>query len=68
MYWVHILCSDRNSTLYIGVTNNILCRAYAHKQKVIKGFTAKYNVIKLVYTEECVDIKEVLARGKALKK
>ncbi len=50
------------------VTNNILRRAYEHKQKVIKGFTSKYNIIKLVYTEEFADIKEALAREKALKK
>lgn len=68
MYWVYILCSDRNGTLYIGVTNNILRRAYEHKQKVIKGFTSKYNITKLVYTEEFANIKEALAREKALKK
>jgi len=68
MYWVYILCSDRNGTLYIGINNNILRRTYEHKQKIIKGFTTKYNVIKLVYTEEFADIKEALAREKALKK
>ncbi|MCC8418553.1 MAG: GIY-YIG nuclease family protein [Rickettsia endosymbiont of Glossina mortisans submortisans] len=68
MYWVYILCSDRNGTLYIGITNNILRRIYEHKQKIIKGFTTRYNVIKLVYTEEFADIKEALAREKALKK
>ncbi len=68
MYWVYILCSNRNGTLYIGITNNILRRTYEHKQKIIKGFTTKYNVIKLVYTEEFTDIKEALAREKTLKK
>jgi len=68
MYWVYILCSDRNGTLYIGITNNILRCTYEHKHNAIKGFTAKYNVIKLVYTEEFTDIKEALAREKALKK
>ncbi|MGL4226961.1 MAG: GIY-YIG nuclease family protein [Rickettsia sp.] len=68
MYWVYILCSDRNGTLYIGITNNILRRTYEHKQKIIKGLTTKYNVIKLVYTAEFADIKEALAREKALKK
>nr|WP_242402818.1 GIY-YIG nuclease family protein [Rickettsia monacensis] len=46
--------------MYIGITNNILRRAYEHKQKIIKGFTTKYNVIKLVYTEEFADIKKLL--------
>ncbi|HJD62692.1 MAG TPA: GIY-YIG nuclease family protein [Rickettsia endosymbiont of Degeeriella rufa] len=68
MYWVYILCYNRNGTLYIGVTNNILRRTYEHKQKIIKGFTTKYNVIKLIYTEEFTNIKEALAREKALKK
>ncbi|ABV79481.1 GIY-YIG nuclease [Rickettsia bellii] len=68
MYWVYILCSNRNGTLYIGVTNNIIRRSYEHKQKIIKGFTAKYNIIKLVYTEEFADIKEAIIREKALKK
>ncbi|WP_342269830.1 GIY-YIG nuclease family protein [Rickettsia endosymbiont of Orchestes rusci] len=68
MYWVYILCSDRNGTLYIGITNNIIRRAYEHKQKTIKGFTSKYNITKLVYTEEFADIKEALAREKNLKK
>jgi putative endonuclease len=68
MYWVYILCSDCNGTLYIGITNNIIRRAYEHKQKTIKGFTSKYNITKLVYTEEFADIKEALAREKNLKK
>ncbi|MFY9589865.1 GIY-YIG nuclease family protein [Rickettsia endosymbiont of Halotydeus destructor] len=67
-YWVYILCSDRNGTLYIGITNNIIRRAYEHRQKTIKGFTSKYNIIKLVYTEEFADIKEALTREKNLKK
>jgi len=68
MYWVYILCSNRNGTLYIGVTNNIIRRVYEHKQKIIKGFTSKYNIIKLVYIEEFTDIKEALTREKNLKK
>lgn len=68
MYCVYILCSNKNSVLYIGITNNIIRRAYEHKQKIIKDFTSKYNVTKLVYTEEFADIKEALTREKALKK
>ncbi|WP_341789482.1 GIY-YIG nuclease family protein [Rickettsia endosymbiont of Polydrusus tereticollis] len=68
MYWVYILCSDRNGTLYIGITNNIIRRAYEHKQKIIKGFSTKYNVTKLVYIEEFTDIKEAIAREKVIKK
>ncbi|MGL4226102.1 MAG: GIY-YIG nuclease family protein [Rickettsia sp.] len=68
MYWVYILCSNKHGTLYIGITNNIIRRAYAHKQKIIKGLTSKYNITKLVYTEEFTDIKEALTREKNLKK
>ncbi|ALN41448.1 GIY-YIG nuclease [Rickettsia rhipicephali] len=68
MYWVYILCSNKHDTLYIGITNNIIRRAYEHKQKIIKGFTSKYNIIKLVYTEELTDIQEALTREKNLKK
>ncbi|HJD60439.1 MAG TPA: GIY-YIG nuclease family protein [Rickettsia endosymbiont of Omalisus fontisbellaquei] len=68
MYWVYILCSNKQGTLYIGITNNIIRRAYEHKQKIIKGFTSKYNITKLVYTEEFTDIKEALTREKNLKK
>lgn len=67
-YWVYILCSNRNGTLYVGITNNIIRRAYEHKQKIVKGFTAKYNIMKLVYTEKFTDIKEAITREKALKK
>ncbi|UZW39147.1 GIY-YIG nuclease family protein [Rickettsia conorii] len=68
MYWVYILCSNKHGTLYIGITNNIIHRAYEHKQTIIKGFTAKYNIIKLVYKEEFTDIREALTREKNLKK
>ncbi|AFC72255.1 excinuclease ABC subunit C [Rickettsia rhipicephali str. 3-7-female6-CWPP] len=68
MYWVYILCSNKHDTLYIGITNNIIRRAYEHKQKIIKGFTSKYNIIKLVYTEELTNIQEALTREKNLKK
>ena len=51
-YWVYILCSKRNGTLYVGVTNNLARRVYEHKHGLVKGFTKKYHINKLVYTEE----------------
>jgi len=42
-YWVYILCSKPNVTLYIGVTNNLLRRVYEHKEGLINGFTKKYK-------------------------
>lgn len=67
-YWVYILCSGKNGTLYIGVTNNLAQRIYQHKQKSIKGFSKKYSVDKLVYTESYDDINAAIHREKCLKK
>ncbi len=52
MYYIYILSNWNNKVLYIGVTNNIERRIYEHKNNIIKGFTEKYNVNKLVYFEE----------------
>ena len=67
-YYVYMLASKRNGTLYIGVTNNLLRRVYEHKHKIIKGFTSKYGVDKLVYFELTDDINSAIAREKQLKK
>ena len=67
-YFTYILANKRNGTLYIGVTNNLLKRVYQHKQKEIKGFTAQYNIDKLVYYEECGDVNAAIAREKQFKK
>jgi len=67
-YWVYILCSKRNGTLYTGVTNNLVRRVYEHKQKLMDGFTKKYVLDKLVYMEEFNDINAAIAREKAIKK
>ncbi len=67
-YWVYILCSKRNGTLYTGVTNNLVRRVYEHKQKLMDGFTKKYVLDKLVYMEEFNDINAAIARKKAIKK
>ena len=67
VYHVYILTNKNNSVLYIGVTNNIARRVFEHKQKIIPGFTQKYNLNKLVYVEEFKDIREAIAREKQLK-
>lgn len=54
-------------TLYTGVTNNLHRRVYEHKQKLIKGFTSKYNITKLVYYEEYNDINDAIRREKQIK-
>ncbi len=68
-YYVYILASKRNGTLYIGVTNNLLNRNFQHKIKENKSsFTAKYNIDKLVHYEIFADIREAVTREKQLKR
>ena len=66
--FVYILFSKRNGTLYIGVTSNLVQRIYQHRNKLIKGFTEKYNVDKLGYYEVFDDITLAIKREKQLKK
>lgn len=67
-YYVYILASKRNGTLYIGVTNDIVRRVYEHKEGLIEGFTKKYNIKMLVHVEETDDISVAITREKNLKK
>lgn len=68
IYCVYILCSQTNGTLYIGVTNNLYRRIYEHKKKLVKGFTEKYGITKLVYLETYEDVRDAIHREKCLKK
>ena len=54
--------------MYVGMTNNLERRVYEHKHKLVEGFTAKYNVNKLVYFEQTNDVKAAIAREKEIKK
>ena len=64
---VYILTNKTNSVLYTGVTNNLIRRIFEHKSKKIKGFTEKYNVIKLVYYELGENIEGAIKREKQIK-
>lgn len=67
-YYVYILASATNVTLYIGVTSNLLRRVYQHKNHLDpNSYTSKYNVHKLVYFEETSDVRVALEREKQLK-
>ncbi len=66
-YYVYILASKRNGTLYIGVTNDLVKRVYQHREGITDGFTKKYNVHKLMYFEATNDIHAALYREKRLK-
>ncbi len=67
-YYVYLLASKKNGTLYLGVTNNIVRRIYEHKTKVVDGFTTRYGVDKLVWFEIYDDALTAIAREKELKK
>jgi len=68
MYYVYILASKRNGTLYIGVTSNLEKRVEEHKQDIRKGFSSKYSVHKLVYFEMSQDVESAIVREKQIKK
>jgi len=68
LYYVYILASRRNGTLYIGVTNNIMCRTGEHKTGLVEGFTKKYGVHVLVWYELFENIHEAIAREKRMKR
>jgi putative endonuclease len=67
-YYVYIMASKKEGTLYIGVTNNLVRRVYEHKSGTIDGFSKKYKTDLLVYYEMFGDIYEAIIREKRLKK
>ena len=67
-YCIYILASQKNGTLYIGVTNDLERRVLEHKQKINEGFTSKYEVTRLVYFESFQYINDAILREKRLKK
>jgi len=67
-YYLYIMTSKKNGTLYVGLTNNLIRRAYERKNDLIEGFTKKYGVHKLVYYEQTNDIHNAIQREKELKK
>lgn len=67
-YYIYFITNYTNTTLYFGVTNNLERRIFEHKNKLIKGFSEKYNLTKLVYYEIFDDIEFAIFREKQLKK
>ena len=65
--FVYILTNKNNSVLYTGVTNDLKRRVYEHKQKLVEGFTKRYNVDKLVYYEYFESVEVAIQREKQLK-
>ena len=67
-FYVYILSSKRNGTLYVGVTSDLIKRVWEHKNKLVEGFTERYGVDKLVYYEQFQDAAYAIRREKRLKK
>ncbi len=67
-YYVYILASKRNGTLYIGVTNDLARRSWEHREEIVPGFTKKYGIKMLVYYEMFGDIDSAIHRETRLKK
>jgi putative endonuclease len=65
-YYVYIM-TNKSGTLYAGMTNNIKQRVFAHKHKLVEGFTKKYNIDKLLYFETFRDVNSAIAREKTIK-
>ncbi|MFH1856610.1 MAG: GIY-YIG nuclease family protein [Candidatus Omnitrophota bacterium] len=66
-YYIYILASKKNGTLYIGITSDLIKRVWQHKEKLVEGFTKKYDVDKLVYYEPYTDPENAIKREKRLK-
>ncbi len=66
-YYVYIMSSKHNTTIYTGITNDLVRRVYEHKSDINDGFTKRYHVHKLVYYEEWSSVKEAIEREKQIK-
>ncbi len=66
-YYVYILTNEATNAFYTGVTNDIQRRISEHKQKLVEGFTKKYDLTRLVYIEQFTDINEAITAEKKIK-
>ena len=66
-YYIYIMTNKNNTVLYTGITNDLKRRVYEHKEKLVDGFTKKYNVTKLVYYEVFEDPENAILREKQIK-
>jgi putative endonuclease len=67
-YYIYLLTNWNHRVMYVGITNDLKRRLYEHKNKLIKGFSEKYNLNKLVYFEETQDAHTAITREKEIKK
>ncbi|HYW55439.1 MAG TPA: GIY-YIG nuclease family protein [Polaromonas sp.] len=67
-YFVYIMASQKNGTLYIGVTNNLMRRVYEHRNGLVEGFTSQYAVHQLVWFESTPSVEAAIHREKQMKR
>ena len=60
--WVYFMSNERNGILYVGVTSNLIRRAFEHRESLVKGFTKQYGLKRLVYFEHFEDIRDAIQR------
>ena len=65
--YIYLLTNKSNEVIYVGVTSDLIKRVCEHKEKVVEGFTGKYNINKLVYYESFDNIEDAISREKQLK-
>ncbi|OGW07233.1 MAG: excinuclease ABC subunit C [Nitrospinae bacterium RIFCSPLOWO2_01_FULL_39_10] len=66
-YYIYIMTNQNNTTIYTGITNNLKRRVFEHKEKLVEGFTKRYNITKLVYYEVFGDVSSAILREKQIK-
>jgi putative endonuclease len=66
--YVYLLASDRNGTLYVGVTSNLVARIWQHREHVVEGFSKRYKVTRLVWFEAHPTMESAIQREKQIKK
>ena len=66
-YYVYIMASGKNGTLFVGSTNDLIRRVYEHRQGLVEGFTKRYGVTRLVYFEETANVRAAVQRERTIK-
>ena len=66
-YFVYLMTNEHHSVIYTGITSDLKKRVYEHKEKLVAGFTAKYNIVKLVYYAVFADPENAILREKQIK-
>jgi putative endonuclease len=66
-YYIYMMTNKNNTVIYTGITNDLKRRIYEHKEKLVEGFTRKYNITKLLYYEIFMSVEDAILREKQIK-